>query len=259
MLTQPPTYSSLIKRHGLSVIAKGGDLVLTPEGDFAFTKDGDLQNGSVAHNGMFRLTEAWRLNAPSLRMMYDTVRELRTAQPDLENEVEAALGTFRWPEQSEGFEAEISAYHTVNDELGAATLGRGALAGSLMVVTAALLLRFKHDVEPTDAEWQNTPPLTNAVSIGQMITAAANSFRHHDEWVRARFTNNFSAQQRRSLQPLVQALDLLGPNPLFGDVNASERIALLLGEQDFEQFEGAVLKYANAVAAQVEARSSPPL
>ena len=128
-----------------------------------------------------------------------------------------------------------------------------------MVVTAALLLRFKHDVEPTDAEWQNTSPLTNAVSIGQMITAAANSFRHHDEWVRARFTNSFTTQQRRSLLPLVQALGLLGPDPLFRDVNASERITVLLAEQDFEQFEGSVLRYANAVAAKVEARSSPPL
>src|SRR4051812_31471393 len=116
MLTQPPTYSSLIERHGLSVVAKGGDFVLTPDGYFALTKDGDVQNGSIAHNAMFRLTEAWRLNAPSLRLMYDTVRELRAAQPDLENEVEAALGTFWWPEQSEGFEAEIFAYHTVNDE-----------------------------------------------------------------------------------------------------------------------------------------------
>jgi hypothetical protein len=257
MLTKPPTYSSLIKQHGLSVIAKGGDLVLTPDGDLMKTDDGDAQLGSIAQNGMFRLTQAWRLNSPSMRLMFDAVCELRDRHEALEKKANDALTPVLWNRRP--FEAEVSAFHIANDELGAATLGRGALAGSLMVVTAALLLRFKHDVEPIGAEWQNTPPLTNAVSIGQMITAAANSFRHHDEWVRARFTNSFSTQQHRSLQPLMQALGLLGPDDLFGDVNASERIALLLGEQDFEQFEGTVLRYANAVAAKVEARSSPPL
>lgn len=258
MLAKPPLYSELIERHGLSVIAKGGDLVLTPDGDIATTKSGGALFGSVAHNAMFRLTEGWRLNSPSLRLMYEAVRELRGQHGALEDEVEMAATLFGFS-GPEPFSAEVSAFHTANDAFGAALLGRGALAGSLMVVTSSLLARFKNDAEPTPAEWKNTGPLVNGVSVGRFIVAAANSFRHHDEWIEARVAGSFSAYQRRSIDPLVQALNLLGPDDLFGDVNACERATVLLGEQDFKQFEAAVLRYANAVAAQIEARSPAPL
>ncbi|QEE37604.1 MULTISPECIES: hypothetical protein [unclassified Methylobacterium] len=258
MLTKPPLYGDLIERHGLSVIAEGGDLVLTPDGDIAITKSGGALFGSVAHNAMFRLTEAWRLNSPSLRLMYEAVRELRGQHTALEDEVEMAATVFGFS-GPEPFSAEVSAFHTANDAFGAALLGRGALAGSLMVVTSSLLSRFKSDVEPTAAEWKDTGPFENGVSVGRLIIAAANGFRHHDEWIETRVAGAFTANQRRSIDPLVQALNLVGPDDLFDDVNACERVIVLLGDQGFEQFEGAVLKYANAVAALVEARSPPPL
>lgn len=256
MLIKPPPYEELIERHGLSVIAKGGDLVLTPDGDLAMTSDGDLQFGSTAHNGMFRLASAWRYNSPTMRLMFDTVRELRDAHSAREREVNDALTPVLW--NGRPLETDYSAYHAANDALGAGTLGRGALAGSLMLVTASLLDRFRKDVGPTDPEWDATPPLQGAYSVGQSVIAAANSFRHMDEWRRSSVAGAFRKQQSNSITVLVGALGLTSATGLFGDINPSERLISQIAETDFEQFEGAVLRYANGVAAQVEIRSKPP-
>ena len=257
MLPQPSTYSSLIKRHGLSVIAKGGDLVLTPDGDLAMTNDGDLQLGGTAHNAMFRLTEAWRLNSPALHLMFGAVRELRDQHNKFEMKVNDALTPVMWHDLP--FEAEFSAYHEANDALGAATLGRGALAGSMMIVTASLLERFRVDLKPTAPEWLATPPLHGGHAVGPSAVAAANSFRHMDEWRRSSVAGSFTGQQTKSMEVLVGALGLEGRADLFGDINPCERLIFQLGPQAFEQYEGAVLKYANTVAAQVEAWNPPTL
>lgn len=79
-------------------------------------------------------------------------------------------------------------------------------------------------------------------SVGQGVIAAANSFRHMDEWRRSRNADGFTKQQLNSITVLTAALGLDGPLDFFGDINPSERLMHLLGKDNFDQFEGVVLR-----------------
>lgn len=47
-------------------------------------------------------------------------------------------------------------------------------------------MRFKLDLNASDADWEATPPLNGGFSLGQVFTAAAANFRHYDEWAAAK-------------------------------------------------------------------------
>ena len=59
----PPSYEEVIEAYGLDVLKGRADFSLE-NGDLAITKDGDIKLGDTVHSALFRLVQAWHLNAP---------------------------------------------------------------------------------------------------------------------------------------------------------------------------------------------------
>src|ERR1700720_2105469 len=250
-LIDPDSYDDVIFRYGLTALYNGGDLQIENV-DLALTKDGDLRLGAIPYNAMFRLVQSWRYNAPAMRLMFDTIYELRNAKPELEQNLEEilsrgpALGPFLpstdWP-----------LYHASNDAIGATEVSRSALAGSLIIVVGSLLGRFKDDLNVSSADWNAGMPNYAEHSFGRVVTAAANSFRHADEWKKALFAKNTTDQQQRSMDVLKGALGLQAEHVLD---NSCEAVLDLIGNQDFDELAKSALTFANGLALQTEARAA---
>ena len=55
-----------------------------------------------------------------------------------------------------------------------------------MLVLSGLLQAFKVDLHVSWAEWDSSEPLIHGYSIGAILRASANNFRHSDEWLKNR-------------------------------------------------------------------------
>ena len=95
------------------------------------------------------------------------------------------------------------AFHRVNDEQGAADFGFATYGGCLVLLLSGSLLRFKDDIDATGDDWTKAAPLFNGCSFGQIIVAAANGFRHDDEWAKMRPSK---PKQKVSQDILIKAL-----------------------------------------------------
>jgi len=249
-LIAPDSYDDVIFRYGLTALYNGGDLQIE-NGDLALTKDGDLRLGAIPYNAMFRLVQSWRYNAPAMRLMFDTIYELRNAKPELEQNLEEILS--RGPALGRFLPSrDVPLYHAANEAIGATKVSRSALAGSLIIVVGSLLGRFKDDLNVSAADWNAGTPNYAEHSFGQVVTAAANSFRHADEWKKALFAKNTDKQQR-SMDVLKAALGLQAEHMLD---NSSEAVLDLIGNQNFDELARSALTFANGLALQAEARAA---
>jgi DNA methylase len=146
-LIDPDSYDDVIFRYGLTALYNGGDLQIENV-DLALTKDGDLRLGAIPYNAMFRLVQSWRYNAPAMRLMFDTIYELRNAKPELEQNLEEILS--RGPALGRFLPStDVPLYHAANDAIGATEVSRSALAGSLIIVVGSLLGREELRSHPT--------------------------------------------------------------------------------------------------------------
>ena len=180
---QPPTYDDVVQRYGLKILAKGADLVLTPKGGLATTKTGGAMLGSVEFSAMFRLVHGWRFNEPTLRFLFGRVFAIR----------------HRLRERT-----------TTGDEIAAHKLGAIAYAGAVVLVLDRLLQAFRDDMDGWP-EWHNSEPLIRGHSIGAILWASANNFRHNDEWLKKR--GHPTQQQLKSIRVLADALEEpIGPD-----------------------------------------------
>lgn len=80
----------------------------------------------------------------------------------------------------------VKAFRAVSDEQGIAEFGLATYGGCLVFLLRSSLQRFKVDIDATQDEWTKASPLFNGCSLGQVIVAAANGFRHEDELATAR-------------------------------------------------------------------------
>lgn len=154
-------------------------------------------------------------------------------------------------------QSAIKRYHEIDEEITANELTRSVSAGSITLALAQLLLAFKDDLDSTQDEWKNSAPLVGAVSVGSIIEASANNFRHNDEWTKTRPP---TAIQLRSISVLANALsEPLAPSGeghrLSRDV--SPEILELIGGGDFERLSSTVLTFAHNLAKARRMRERP--
>jgi hypothetical protein len=177
------TYESIVARHGLGGILAAGDLQLTPSGNIAATPDRDLKFGNEQCNAMHRLVLRWRSNARVLETLLDLVAvdNLRKHMAEAEREAivyGSPVSEFPSLERIEEFNAR-------SEEAETGEFGSAACAGAIMVVLNNLLQRYKNDLSRVSPKWRGIGPQFNGYSLGEVIEAASNNFRHHDEWARA--------------------------------------------------------------------------
>jgi hypothetical protein len=187
--TRLPTYYEVVEQYGLEILKSPGDLVLK-DGNLALTKIGDLMLKNAEYSAMFRLVQRWRFNAPTLQSLFDLVFTTKCRRIDLDDSLNGVFLDRRFdPKAANPFipdQSSLDRYHELNDEIGANELASVAYAGAVVLVLSGLLRSFKDDMDATRDEWEKSAPLIEGCSIGSILAASANNFRHNDEWAKTR-------------------------------------------------------------------------
>jgi hypothetical protein len=252
----PPSYEHVLETYGLDILKGGADLS-NENGDLASTKDGDIKLGDTVHNAMFRLVQAWRLNAPHLRFLFGMMILMQSRRRKLDdkmNEIGKKRNTrfdINYPANDAEF---ITSFHDVIDEQGAAEYGFATYAGCVVLLLSGALLRFKNDLDATGADWTEALPLFGGHSFGQVIVAAANGFRHDDEWAKTRPS---TPQQMASKEILTKAL----PSSLVPHARAPGRcpevLDTLSDDKGFDRLTANLFVFAHNVALRRRAAIKP--
>jgi hypothetical protein len=252
-LFQPPAYDDVVERFGLDILKTPGDLVLK-DGDLLLTKSGDLMLKNVEYSALFRLVHGWRYNAPTLQSLFDLVFTTKSRRKDLDDCVNRVFADHRFnPTSADPLtpdEDSIAKYHQLNDEIGANELASSAYAAAVVLVLTALLLRFRDDLNATADDWDKSAPLIHGCSVGSVLAASANNFRHNDEWAKTRHPTNRQLASIRILAAAFQEpIALHGSGHRFSRDICPETLELLSGGS-FERLSSNVFTFANNMAQQ---------
>jgi hypothetical protein len=114
-----------------------------------------------------------------------------------------------------------------------------------MIVLSGALLRFKNDIDG-NGEWNRTEPCFNTHSVGAIIVAAADGFRHADEWAK---THPPTKKQKPSQDIIKGAL-----SGLPGRDELCVEVIRLLSEGDFGRLAFNVFTFAHNLACKIRSR-----
>jgi hypothetical protein len=234
---ETPSYEAVVNTYDIEVLKSGGDLQVT-----SLTKDGDLKLGDDRFNAMFRFVQRWRFNSPTLTALFEGVVTSRDRKRHLvgqRNQVVAAIRETTPAEQ----------LHALNDEIAANEFGPAAYAGAIVLVLNNLLQRFKSDLDVHDEIWKKAYPLIEGCSVGSIVEAAANNFRHHDEWAR-------SEPPTRQQLPSILTVAAILKRPIASDgsrhpfrQNVCPEIIEALSGGDYERLNHKVFTFANSIVS----------
>lgn len=245
-----PPYDAFVERYGLHMLKEGGDLQIV-DGDLALTKDRDLMLGDKSYNALFRLAEHWRHSAPHVAVLMDLLDQMAGNLCEAQRRLDdAAVAETQRKQEAWTFGASsefLRAWHSHYDEEGGAVFGQEIYAGCIIMLASNALLRFWDDLDRPEGPWRNCRRQFGGRSVGEILIASANGFRHADEWVK---TRPMTAQQRRSADVLTSTLGApdisqLEPSP---PGRCQEVIRLLAAGEGFDGFNKAMLGFAQDVA-----------
>jgi hypothetical protein len=191
-------YAAFVQKHDLAKILADNDFKVTASGDIAMWA-GSPQQGDDRCNAMLRLLSRWFANTKVLETLLDLVgvdnSRKQLAQSDLDAVAESAANG-----------EDVDRYHALILEGQTGEFGAAACAGAVMVVLSNLLQRYKKDLHAESLNWDAIEPVFGGCSFGQIVVAAANNFRHHDEWA---LTGRWEldGRQKPSISVIEQALD----------------------------------------------------
>jgi hypothetical protein len=244
----PSSYEEVVQRYNLTILMASGDWSFT-NGDLTLTKDGDIQHGDIAYSGLHRLVETWRYNDPHLRYLFETANEMLARGESLLNAIgqESIDGNGR-PD----FDQFAAAFNAIREDQGIATFGAATYSGCLMIVLSGALLRFKDDIG-AKGEWNRTEPSFNTHSVGAIIAASANGFRHADEWAK---THPPTERQKSSQDIITGALSGL-PAPDELSPGRCVEVLHLLSGGNFERLGSNIFTFAHNLACKIRSREQP--
>jgi len=229
----PPQYREIIDRYNVDFLKAPGDLAVK-NGDIAVTKRGDFMLNSDEYSALVTLVTYWSFNEPYLRNLFDLSLTTKCRLDSLVAQRDQSLDRF--------------VNHERNDEISANAIGTASYAGAIVMVISRLLLAFRDDLDATDQEWTQTGPMVEGCSIGQIIEAAANNFRHNDEWLKS--ARKPTSQQLRSIRVLAMALkEPIAPDGARHGLSRDlcPQILELLSSGDFDRLASNVFAFANAI------------
>ncbi|MGA2491466.1 MAG: hypothetical protein ABSF67_00795 [Roseiarcus sp.] len=240
------TYERLVAKHHLAALLAEGDLQVTASGDIAQTRDGDLKWGEDRCNAMHRLVMRWCFNVPTLETLFSLIlkESERKRQAETERESAANIAFAR----AEPDPDEVAKFHALGEQIGAAEFGGAACAGAIVVVLNNLLLRYKADLKAADPKWEKITPQFGGYSFGEVVSAAANNFRHHDEWASTRAPN---AQQMKSIAVIEGVLGhrMASAITVPWRRNACVELVAVVGGSDFETLERRFFEFAKSICS----------
>ena len=244
-----PSYDQIVDAYGLTILKARADWSLE-NGDLAMTKDGDIKVGDTAYNGLFRLVQTWRYNAPHLRYLFETMNKMCGWSKSLDEKMNA-IGEERmaqfcidtYGKSDTKFAEYAAALNAVWEEQGVATFGAATYGGCLMLILSGALLRFADDTD-AKGEWSKIGPFFNGHSVGPIIAAAANGFRHTDEWAKTRIPT----RQQKASQDIINGALSGFPAPDESSPGRCVEVLQLLSGGDFECLASNVFTFAHNLA-----------
>ncbi|MGX1009033.1 hypothetical protein AB7M69_003390 [Bradyrhizobium japonicum] len=198
----------------------------------------------------------WRYSEPHLRYLFTTVNDMLSQRLALDDDLNA-VGEKVHDEIMRGHRMPFSgafgaALHDVCDRQAAAVFGAGIYAGSLMLMLSTVLLRLRDDIQGKD-QWTTVGPFFNGHSVGAIIEAGANGFRHADEWAKTRPP---TTQQKRS-QDIIEGALQGRPPPDEGSPGACVELLAVLSGGAFEGLASNVFAFAHNLAAEARSKAHP--
>jgi hypothetical protein len=149
-----------------------------------------------------------------------------------------------------GSDQFLEGVRTANESRAIAHFGANTYAGCLLIALGNALLRFKDDIDAGDT-WITASPAFNGLSVGRIIVAAANGYRHEDEWSKAQSPDS----RQKASQDVINGA-LAGRLIAAGQTAARcVEVVQLLSEGDYEALAKNVLSFAHNVAIAAHARS----
>ncbi|HWB48360.1 MAG TPA: hypothetical protein VG651_04560 [Stellaceae bacterium] len=231
----PPYFDEVVEKYGLTVLNGGADMSLV-NGDIELTKDLDLKVGDTVYNALFRFVQAVRLNTPHLRFLFELVGTMSSRRKELDDKLnaagEGAAERFDISKSLADDQLFMSQFREISAQQGAAAYGYGTYAGCVVLLLSGSLLRFKDDIEATTDDWNKAPPIFNGYSLGQIVVAAANGFRHDDEWAK---TRPATRQQQTSQHVLARALPAVSATVERSPGRCTEVLDLLSDGDNFDR------------------------
>ena len=191
-------YEAFVLKYDLSEILADNDFRVTASGDIAMWA-GSPQQGDHRCNAMLRMLSRWFAYTRALETLLDLVGvddfRKHGAVSDLDAVAERAA-----------YGEDVDRYHALILEGQIGEFGAAACAGAVMVVLNNLFQQYKKDLHAETLNWDAIEPVFGGCSFGQIVVAAANNFRHYDEWARTgRWELN--ERQKPSISVIERALD----------------------------------------------------
>lgn len=249
-----PTYDAVVERNSITVLLTPGDLTLR-NGDIAVTRRGDLMLNDEIYSALVRFVQFWRHNFPTLRTLFDSVvrshedEERATAEMD-------RLGSLTWePAQGPLGNLGVTAFHALNERIDATRESRGIYAGTITLVIDRALQTLKEDLGAKEYYCAAGPQFQGR-SVGEVLVASGNNFRHADEWLIAPPPYSLQMKSVNVLSDVLQE-----PIPDSGSIrgfarNVGAEILDVLSDRDFRRLETVVFAFVNDLAAKVRAQSA---
>lgn len=236
-----PSVNEVITRYDLKYLLPDGclDLQLTNSGDIALTDDRrDLRVGNLVQNAIFRLVQMWRYQTGPLGNLFIMLEDGWSVEESLDVELDALPLFTAFPKDLN--REMLDRYHEINDYLAALEMSRLVYAGTIMVSLVSMLRRYWKDLHASPSRWSGSGPSFGGQAFGPLIEAAANSFRHEDEWARAKVHDG---RQNNSITILTAALK--DERPVIR--NACPEVLALIAENKLENLGVSVFEFAKAL------------
>jgi hypothetical protein len=251
--SHPQPLEDLIETYDVDRLRHMGEPAVDGAGGYPRMPDGEVQWGARPYHAMLRLAQRWRLQVPTLRLLHDQAMAAFAEEAEIERRIQASgFADPTKPFAREPDPEDLAQLTDLRERQAALINTRGACSGAVMVMVAGHLDRFADDLGLQPPLSSHGPRDHAGHTFAGVVRAAANSFRHHDEWGRTPRLNN---QQAASMIAIVELLEA-GPEPkpwggnwvLAVRFNLSGEVLRALTGGDFEALGRGVFDFAKALA-----------
>ncbi len=242
-------YEDVVKTYKIAILEQPADWSVDDR-DHARTSDGDIKLGDSVYSALSRLVRLWCYNETHFRYLFEAAREMIGRHSQLADEIDD-IANKRAGELAANPMVSIDefakALHAHADSEGLVYFGANTYAGCLMVALGNALQRFKSDLDVGPA-WETAGPTFGGYSVGSIVVAAANGYRHENEWaIQLASTGKLKEHQKPSHNVIAGALAGSSIAEISGVARIPE-IVQLLSNGDFERLTLNVFDFAKNVA-----------
>lgn len=243
------SYEDIVETYKISILQQPADWSIE-DGGLAETTDGDIKSGDDVYSALSRFVQLWCYNETHFRYLFDAARKMVEQHSVLADKIDD-IGNKHAAEVAANPLVSIDefarALHAHSDSEGVAYFGANTYAGCLVIALGNALQRFKQDLK-IGKTWGTAAPTFGRHSVGDIVIAAANGYRHENEWeTRMASFGSLDERQRASHGIITEALAGNSTSEISGMARTPE-IVQLLSDGNFETLARNIFEFAKNVA-----------